>query len=181
MTRRAVSNILLAFAIELGAEQLGAQGRQPGQLPPTAAKVGTPKDLGWPRVYADGIATIAVHQPQVEDWRDFAVLEARFAVEIQQSKDAKKTLAAVQWKAETDTNIGERTVVLKRPEILSFRIPGETEEQTKELETLTLRPLPTKTDVVALDRILAYLDLTRAPARGAKLPTEDPPIMVSTT
>jgi hypothetical protein len=165
MNRYGVFNRFLALLIGVGVQQIEASAREPGQAAAPAAKAGTPKDLGWPRVYTDGKATIAVHQPQVDDWKDFALLDAWSAIEIQPDKSSKKVLAAVHWKSESDTDIAQRTVVLKRPEIVSFRIPGETEEKTKELEALTLRLLPAKTDAVALDRVLAYLDVSRAPAR----------------
>jgi hypothetical protein len=200
MSRHGVINSFLALAIGVALQPISAQTqqtaappRQPGQLPPPAAsakptspatataKPVASKDLGWPRMYTDGTATIAVHQPQVDDWKDFAILEARSAVEVQENKSAKKVLAAVHWKSETDTNVGERTVVLKRPEIMSFRVPGETEEKNKEFQALTLRLLPAKTDAVALDRVLAYLDVSRVPTREVKVSTEPPPIMVSTS
>ena len=139
-----------------------APATQPGQSAKTSS---TPKDLGWPRVYTDGKATIAVHQPQVDDWKDFMVIEAHSAFEIHPDRGANKLLAAVHWKSETDTNIEHRSVAVKRPEIVSFRIPGETEEKTSELRSLTEKLLPAKTDAIALDRVLAYLDPTRVPAR----------------
>lgn len=131
-------------------------------------------------MYTDGKATIAIHQPQVEDWKDFNVLEARSAIEVQPEKGAKKILAAVHWKSQTDTDIDHRTVVLERPEIVSFRIPGQPEEKTKELKALTQKLLPAKTDAIALDRVLAYLDPARVHAREVKVSTEAPPILVST-
>jgi len=154
---------------------------QPGQIAKTASKASeVPKDLGWPRLYTDGKATIAIHQPQVDDWKDFNVLEARSAIEIQPDKGAKKEIAAVHWKSQTDTSIENRTVVMERPEIVSFRIPGETEEKIQQLRGLTEKLLPAKTDVIALDRVLAYLDPSRVRAREVKVSTEPPPIMVST-
>ena len=174
--------VSILSALFLFAGQLLSQtpARQPGQLAnaPSKAPEG-PKDLGWPRVYTDGKATIAIHQPQVDDWKDFNVLEARSAIEIQPESGAKKSLAAVHWKSQTDTNVEHRTVVLERPEIVSFRIPGETDEKTKELRALTEKLLPSKTDAVALDRVLAYLDPSRVQAREVKVSTEPPPIFVS--
>src|SRR5262245_41316858 len=86
---------------------------QPGQAAKAATKSPeVPKDLGWPRMYTDGKATIAIHQPQVDDWKDFSLLEARSAIEIVPEKGAKKVLAAVHWKSETDTSIENRTVVV---------------------------------------------------------------------
>src|SRR5512135_2261749 len=52
------------------------------------------KDPGWPRVYTNGKATLTVHQPQVDDWKDFKLLEARVAMEIVPEPGAKKLVAA---------------------------------------------------------------------------------------
>jgi hypothetical protein len=170
--------IILSMWLSLAGPLLSqAPAIQPGQI---AKPSSAPEDLGWPRLYTDGKATIAIHQPQVDDWKDFNVLEAHSAIEIQPEKGAKKTLAAVHWKSESDTSIEHRTVVLKRPEIVSFRIPGETEEKTNELRALTEKLLPAKTDAIALDRVLAYLDSSRVQAREVRVSTEPPPIMVST-
>lgn len=174
--RRTASGILM-WLLLAGLLLSQSPATQPGQ---TTKALSAPKDLGWPRVYTDGKATIAIHQPQVDDWKDFNVLEAHSALEIQSDKGAKRSLAAVHWKSETDTSIEHRTVVVKRPEIVSFRIPGETEEKTNELRALTENLLPAKTDAIALDRVLAYLDPSRVQVREVKVSTEAPPIMVST-
>src|SRR5262252_9267039 len=98
-----VFTLLFLFAGQLLSQ---SPPTQPGQLPKAASKASeAPKDLGWPRMYTDGKATIAIHQPQVEDWKDFDVLEARSAIEVQPEKGAKKILAAVHWKSQTDTDI----------------------------------------------------------------------------
>jgi hypothetical protein len=155
----------------------------PGQTATAPAKTSAKgaRDLGWPRIFTDGTATIGVHQPQVEDWKDFKVLVAMSAVEIQTQKGAKKVLAAMHFKAETDTDVSARLVNMGRLDIQSFRVPGESEEKTKELQALVEKLLPQKTDAIALDRILAYLDPSRVKVRETKVSTEPPPIMVSTT
>lgn len=136
--------------------------------------------MGWPRIYTDGKATIAVHQPQVDDWKDFNLLVAHSAIEIIPEKGGKKTVAAVHWKSHTDTNLERRSVILEKPRIESFRVMGETPEKTQELRTLTEKLLPAKTDAIALDRVLAYLDPSRVEPREIKGSTEAPPIIVST-
>jgi len=154
---------------------------QPAAPAPAQKPAGTAaKDPGWPRIYTDGKATLAVHQPQVDDWKDFRVLEARAAFELLPDKNAKKLLAAVHFEAKTDTDIQNRTVVLGEINITRFNVPGLDEAKTKEMEALAVKLLPKKSDAIALDRVLAYLDSSRVAGREVKINTEPPPIMVST-
>jgi hypothetical protein len=161
---------LLSVLICAGAA-LSAQSKQAGSIAP---------DPGWPRVYTDGKATIAVHQPQVEDWKDFKLLEAKSAIEILPGKGEKKLLAAVHWQAKTATDLTARTVALGPLDITRFHIPGVDAAKTAELEGLTLRLLPGRRDSIALDRILPYLDQSRVEVRQVEISREAPPIMVST-
>jgi hypothetical protein len=139
-----------------------------------------PTDAGWPRIYTDGTATLAVHQPQVDDWKDFQQLLARAAVEVVPKKGAQKIVAAVNLEAQTDTNFENRSVIVAGLHVTSLRAPGQTEEQAKTLQTLVNGLLPKQVDAVALDRILAYLDPSRVPSRQVEVSTEPPTILVST-
>ncbi len=149
---------------------------QPGQPAADAAAA----DPGWPRIYTNGTATLAVHQPQVDDWKDFELLQARMAFELLPEKGAKKLLAAVHWEAKTKVDLDNRTVALGDINITRFSIPGLDEAKTKEMEALAVSLLPKKRDVIALDRILPYLDKSRTVGRPIKIATAPPPIMVST-
>ena len=140
-----------------------------------------PKDAGWPRIYTDGKATLAVHQPQVDDWKDFSVLQARSAMEITPEPGAKKLIAAVHWEAKTDTSVAQRTVVAREVTVTRFMIPGVDEAKTNEMRALAKKLLPTNRDAVAIDRVLAYLDVSKTIGRQVKISTEAPPILVSTT
>ncbi len=152
---------------------------KPAVAPGTPAAPAPPKDAGWPRVYSDGKATLAVHQPQIDDWKDFSLLQARSAMEITPEKGAKKVLAAVHWEAKTDTSVAARTVVARELTITDFNVPGMDEAKTKEMQALATRLIPTKYEAVALDRVLAYLDGARTVGKQVKISTEAPPIMVS--
>ncbi|MBI4893907.1 MAG: hypothetical protein HY821_25040 [Acidobacteria bacterium] len=157
---------------------------QPGQpaKPPAAAKPAQPappKDAGWPRVYTDNKATIAVHQPQIDDWKDFTLLKARSAVEIIPEPKAKKILAAVHWEARTDTSVSERTVAIHDFKITRLSAPGLDEAQSTQLQALVAALLPKRRDGIALDRVLAYLDASQTTGRQIQINTEPPPIMVS--
>lgn len=150
--------------------------------PASGSKPAAPlKDAGWPRVYTDGKATLAVHQPQVDDWKDFSLLKARCAMEITPEKGGKKVMAAVHWEAKTDTSVANRTVVARELTITRFTAPGLDETQTQALRELVTRILPRQYDAVALDRVLAYLDPRSVPVREVAISREAPPIMVSTT
>ena len=151
---------------------------KPAAAPKTPAP---PKDMGWPRIYSDGKATLAVHQPQVDDWKDFSLLQARSAIEITPEPGAKKLIAAAHWEAKTDTSVAERTVVARELTITRFMIPGADEAKSKQMQALATKLLPTNRDAVALDRVLAYLDTSKVVGRQVKISTEAPPILVSTT
>lgn len=138
------------------------------------------RDPGWPRVYTNGTATLAVHQPQVDSWKDFKLLEARMALELVPAKGGKKLLAAVHWEAQTDTSIGDRQVAIGEVRITRFTIPGLEEAKSKEMQALAVSLLPKKRDTIALDRVLPYLDKSRQAGRQVNISTEAPPIMVST-
>jgi hypothetical protein len=60
----------------------------PSKVAPTAVVT---TDVGWPRMYSDGAATVAIHQPQVDDWKDFKVISARSAVEIVPREGCEET------------------------------------------------------------------------------------------
>lgn len=178
--RRAVSfwlSLLLALA---PGSSLVAQQKAPAAAAKPAAASPEEKDPGWPRVYTNGTATLAVHQPQVDDWKDFKLLEARMAMELVPAKGEKKLLAAVHWQAQTDANIDSRQVAIGEVKITRFTIPGLDEAKTKEMQALAVSLLPKKRDTIALDRILPYLDKSRVTGRQVKISTEPPPIMVST-
>ncbi|NWF82702.1 MAG: hypothetical protein HXY18_02600, partial [Bryobacteraceae bacterium] len=178
--RRTV-NFWLALLLALGpGGPVAAQQKAPAAAAKPAAVSPVIKDPGWPRVYTNGTATLAVHQPQVDDWKDFKLLEARMAMELLPAKGAKKLLAAVHWEAQTDTNIDNRQVAIGDVKITRFSVPGLDEAKTKEMQALAVSLLPKKRDTIALDRILPYLDKSRVTARQVKISTEAPPIMVST-
>jgi hypothetical protein len=82
--------------------------------------------------------------------------------------------------AQTDTDMETRTVKLHDRKITGFRIPDGAPEQEKSMQDLVLRVLPKRQDSIALDRVLAYLEPSAVGARGVKIPTEPPTILVST-
>lgn len=165
----------------------GPQGVCLGQTPgasstkSTAAARPAVVDSGWPRVYTLGDATVAVHQPQVDEWKEFVLLSARSAVEIVPQKGAQKIIAAVHWEARTDTNFESRTVTLGEIRFTSFRAPGQSEAELKSLEALVTAALPKERDAIAVDRILAYLEPARVTNRQIEVSRAAPPMLVSTS
>jgi len=172
-TRLVVAIIFLCWiAVLQGVAQTPSKAAKPAQDTATV-------DVGWPRVYTDGVATVSFHQPQVDDWQDFKALLARSAVEIVPQKGAPKIMAVLHWSAQTNTDLEDRTVTVAALTITSFRAPGESDARNLELQALVTRLLPAVTPI-ALDRLLAYLDPARVPSRQIAISTEAPPILVST-
>jgi hypothetical protein len=145
-----------------------------------AATRSTAVDGGWPRVYSNGTATVAIHQPQVDEWKDFKVLAARSALEIVTQKGGPKQMAAGHWEAKTDTDLENRTVLLQDVRFTRFRVAGKSDAENQQMESLVMSLLPQKRDILALDRVLAYLQRERVAVRQVAISTEAPTILVST-
>ncbi len=176
------ATIFLALSLIYGPQGIGQTQNSALISSKNPSQASTPPtDAGWPRVYSDKGATVAIHQPQVDDWKDFKLLAARSAVEIVPLKGAPNVAAVVQWEAQTDTNLENRTVTLRDVHITSFRAPGQSETETKALEELVTGMLPKQRDAVALDRVLAYLDPTHVTIRQVEISKEPPQILASTT
>lgn len=151
------------------------------QQNPGRGAAAAPADPGWPRIYSDGNATLALHQPQVDEWKDFKLVRARSAVEVIPQKGAQKAIGAVHWEATSEADLTARTVILTDIRITSFRVPSLDEAKSQELEAVVRRLMPLRTNAIALDRVITYLETARTEVREVAVSMEPPPILVSTS
>jgi hypothetical protein len=138
-------------------------------------------DPGWPRQYTDGAAKLVLQQPQVDTWKDFRKLTARFAATLTTTKSAQPVWGVLSIESDTVVNLEMRTVGL-----LNFRVTGvsypsaKDAAETKVWEALSIKLLPAYPTSLALDRVLAYMDKSMVNARQTAVLMEPPPILVST-
>jgi hypothetical protein len=161
---------LLSASILAG--QTAAPANQ-GQIPP---------DPGWPREYSDGKAKLVLYQPQVDSWKDYQHLKGRIAIALTPAKGSPAVYGTVTVETDTKLDMATRTVSYANFQVQGIRFPNApSEAEAQKLIVLATTLLPDTPTSVALDRILAYLDLQEAPAkvREVQVSMDPPPILVS--
>src|SRR5689334_12541152 len=78
-----------------------------------------PADPGWPRQYTDGTAKLVLYQPQVDSWKDFKKLSARFAAALTPAKGAAAAWGVLSIESDTAVSLETRTVAFT-----NFRLTG---------------------------------------------------------
>ena len=93
----------------------------------SAAHAQQDDDGSWyPRSITSERGSAVIHAPQVESWTDFAVLSARVAFEIRRADSDEQWVGALNFSAQTDTNLAVREVLLHDIEVESLNIDGLT-------------------------------------------------------
>ncbi len=132
-------------------------------------------DQGWPRVFQKDGKELTVYQPQVDFWKDYKVLHARFAIAVKTGAKKEEKYGVVESEAQTVVDQDARTVALV-PKSRELRFPNTSDSEAAALTAVTdeLYP-PGQALVVSLDRILAYLDPEKQPQQAAVELNYDPP------
>lgn len=142
---------------------------------------GTPADPGWPRSYSDGSgATLVVHQPQVEGWKDFKLLSGRCAFALHLSPKQEPVYGTFKFQADTLVDTDQKLVLFRNIRAQDMRFPSAKGGQSKEFADAAARLMPGDAVVVALDRVLAFLRASELPRQETKIQSHPPPIFVKT-
>ena len=146
---------------------------------------GTPADSsvdpGWPRQYTNGTAKLVLYQPQVDSWKDYQKLSGRVATELTPAKGAQPAYGTIKLEAETRVDLESRTVSYANFQVLDVSYPkAANDAEAQKLVALTKSLMPQAPTNVALDRVLAYIDLKEVPVKEVAVSMEPPPILVST-
>jgi hypothetical protein len=131
-------------------------------------------DNGWPRKFPIGTNSVAVYQPQIEEWtgNSFA---ARAAIAITESS-SKQPLYGVLWfTARAEVDKINRLVTLSDFQVKKISFPLAPEKAAA--IQLALQARATKQDeVIALDRLLADMAINHATTNSASYEVKnDPP------
>ena len=162
--QRVIGSILLVFTavVAVAAQQL--------------------QDRGWPRGYnLPNEAQIVLFQPQIASWEDQKRAVALAAVSYV-AKDAQKPVVGT-IKIETDTQVSleQRLVKFSTLKISEANFQTLPKEQTQEIIKEIEKHIPDEDRVIALDRMLAYVDKsTIRPKNVAGIKGDPPKLYVST-
>src|SRR6478672_1833739 len=146
-----------------------------------AAKTANPPaDPGWPRQRTNEHGRLVYYQPQVDAWTNFKELSFRMAFSLT-PKGGKEIIGVVEVQAQTDVNVDDRSVLIRDFKINEVKLPGLDPEKTSQVDQAVRSFLPPDhTTVMALDRLVASVEKTQAPAT-VQVQNDPPKIFVSYT
>ena len=133
----------------------------------------------WPQeITVDG-NRIVIHQPQMDEWRNYTRLKARMVVEITPSGAREPILGALWLSADTDTDMDARVVKLSNLTVEHANFPALDEQESAQMIQVLQKSLTENVREVSVDRILANLKRTRESDRSFQGSSEPPKIFVS--
>jgi hypothetical protein len=114
------------------------------------------EDPGWPRTFERKGQTVVMHQPQVDEWKDYEKMAFRAAIAVTESPAARPIYGVLAVKANTKVNLETRMVLMTdlEPEI---RFADKVDKEEDRLQKLVREIVPKKEWIeVSLDRVFAY-------------------------
>src|SRR5947208_3267852 len=146
-----------------------------------AAKTANPPaDPGWPRQRTNEKGRLVYYQPQVDAWTNFKQLAFRMAFSLT-PKGGKEIVGVVEVQAQTDVNMDDRSVLLRDFKINEVKLPGLDPAKASQVDQAVRSFLPPgHTVVMALDRLVASVEKSQAPA-PVQVQNNPPEIFVSNT
>ncbi len=137
------------------------------------------QDRNWPRKVTIAGNHVVVHQPQIDEWKDYAVIEARMVVEITPKGSKKPVLGAVRLTADTDTDLDTRVVKLSNVKVTEVNFPALDEQAAEKMTRFVQESIPTNLGEVSVDSILANVKRSKEADRTLQEVAEPPRIVVA--
>jgi hypothetical protein len=137
-------------------------------------------DPGWPRQRTNEKGSLVYYQPQVDAWTNFKQLDFRMAFSLT-PKGGKEIVGVMELQAQTDVNVDDHSVLISNFKIKEVKLPGLDPEKTSQVDQAVRSFLPPDhTVVMALDRLVASVEKSQAPA-PVPVQNDPPAIFVSNT
>lgn len=150
-------------------------GPNRAQTPQVAA------DRGWPRGYSlPSEAQLVIYQPQVASWENQKNLVALSAVSYVAKGEQKPALGTIKFDADTEVSLEQRLVKFSKLKIVETNFPTLAKEKTQEIVTEIEKNLPDDDRIIALDRVLAYVDKSTINPKNVTGLKSDPPRILLT-
>lgn len=163
--QRIISSILFVFIFTVAAAAQQAQ------------------DRGWPRGYnLPSEAQIVLFQPQIASWDDQKHAVALAAVSYVAKGAEKPVVGTIKIEADTQVSVEQRLVKFSTFKITEANFETLPKEQTAEIVKEIEKNIPEDDRIIALDRVLAYVDKsTIRPKNVAGIKSDPPKIYLSQT
>jgi hypothetical protein len=189
--RQAIALVMVASLLApSSAPILRAQSTAPpAQSKTTPAKPATPQakpttptpppdpDGKWPRGYTTDNGSFIVYQPQIAAWENQKKMTAYAAVayNAKGAETQKPSMGTVKIEADTTVSTAERLVKFTSFRIMEANFPSLQKEQTADIAKAITDGFPDADKIIALDRVLAYVDTSQIIPRNIEGIKADPP------
>jgi hypothetical protein len=170
---------LAIVAILLFSFPLSGLGQQTGHSRTQTSRIAA--DRGWPRGYSlPNEAQLVLYQPQVSSWDDQKQLVALSAVSYVAKGEQKPALGTIKLETTTEVSLEQRLVKFSKIKILETNFQTLSKEQTQEIVNEIEKNIPDEDRVIALDRVLAYVDKSTINPKNVHGLKSDPPRIILT-
>lgn len=148
----------------------------------TTAPAAAPADGGWPRSYTSAAgARIVLYEPQIASWDEHRLLKLHAAVSFAAPGSDKPMLGTIVAEAETRVSVAERLVDFSTFRITQSNFPNASKAQVGEAVTAIRASIPEHERVIALDRVLAFLDASTIRPKNVEGVRAEPPVVFYST
>ncbi len=169
--------VVLAVAAALGGQSLHTR-----LYAQAAQEADAEIDGGWPRAYETATkARLLVYQPQIATWTGQRQMVAYSAVGYEAPGAATPVLGTVKLEAATSVSLEDRLVQFSPVKIAETNFPTLSREQVQDLLATVEKGIPDVEKVIALDRVLAYIDQSQIVPRNVEGVKADPPTIYYST
>jgi hypothetical protein len=175
-----VTSLAVAFCLAVTPLAQTASLAAQAKPAPKAAATGTaPVDPGWPRMYTTpGKGHVTVYEPQVSSWENQKQMVAFAAASYaapNASATSKPALGTIKIEAQTRVSLDERLVNFASMRVSEANFPSMPKENLKEVVAEITRAIPENDRIIALDRVLAFVDKSTIKPKDVPGIKGDPP------
>ena len=140
-----------------------------------------PADRGWPRGYSlPSEAQMVVYQPQIASWQDQKHAIGLAAVAYVSKGEQKPAMGTIKLETDTQVSVERRLVQFSTVKITETNFPTLSKTQTQEIVTQLEQNIPDEDRLIALDRVLAYVDKSSINPKNVDGLKSDPPTIFLT-
>src|SRR5215216_7752119 len=185
MRFKAISIVVIVLSLTLGVPAVclsaGSATVPIQQASRQNAVTQTAADRGWPRGYSlPNEAQIVIYEPQIANWDEQKHLVAYAAASHVAKGEQKTALGTIRLEAETQVALEQRLVKFSSLKITESNFQTLTKDQTREIVTEIEKNLPQEDRVIALDRLLAYVDKSTVNPKNVEgLKADGPRIIIT--
>jgi hypothetical protein len=138
-------------------------------------------DRGWPRGYSlPSEAQMVVFQPQIASWDGQKHAIGFAAVSYVAKGKEKPELGTVKLETDTEVSVEKRLVKFSTLKITETNFPTLSKDETQEVITELEKNIPDEDRLIALDRVLAYVDKSTINPKNVDGLKSDPPTIFIT-